>query len=195
MTERQLIQRCRRGDREAQRELYAQTSQRIYGLLLKMTRHAEDARDLTHDTYVLAFQRMDQFDERGPLAAWLSRIAVNAALQFFRRSQRERLHLKLAPLGENAADSQDQHAEEMDLREALDKLDPTDRTILVLRYHQGLNYRQIADVMECPEGTVASRLNRAREKMHALLEDSQTPREETFPVRHLLRRRVSGDGA
>lgn len=195
MTEAELIRRCRQRDRKAQQELYDQTLKRIYGLLLKMTRNVEDARDLTHDTYVTAFQRMDQFDERGPVAAWLTRIAVNTALQFFRRSKRERTHLKLVPTPEPSTGGPDERAEEIDVEEALAKLDPTDRAFLLLRYHQGMNYRQIAETMTCQEGTVASRLNRAREKMRALLDNPDDATEETPPLQHLFNRKASADGA
>jgi len=194
MTESQLIRRCRRGDREAQRELYARTSERIYGLLLKMTRNPEDAFDLAHDTYILAYQRIDQFDGRGPVAAWLSRIAVNEALQFFRRAERERSHLKLIRLEEATADRPDDQAAGIDMDAALGELEPTDRAVLVLRYREGMDYRQIAEAMGCRDGTVASRLNRAREKLRAILQDGYGPSEENPGGEHPLNRKVGGQG-
>lgn len=195
MTEKELVRRCRQGDREAQRELYAQTSERIYGLLLKMTRNADDAFDLAQDTYVLAFKRMDQFDGSGPVGGWLRRIAVNEALQFFRRSERDRSHLKLLPAEDAATCAQDEDAVRIDMEDALGQLEPADRTILLLRYDDGLNYREIAAVMACREGTVASRLNRAREKLRALLQKSYGPGEESGDAKHHPSSRVYADGA
>ena len=86
-SERQLIDGCRRGDREAQRRLYEETSQKIYRLMLRMTRHSDDAFDLTQEAYVRALSQIDQFDARSSLTTWLYRIAVNQALQFLRRRE------------------------------------------------------------------------------------------------------------
>ena len=68
MTEQQLIALCRRGDRAARRELYDRTCERIYGLLLKLTRDPDDAFDLTQETYLRAFSNIDQFDAKSSLA-------------------------------------------------------------------------------------------------------------------------------
>ena len=80
LTESELVDGCRKGEREAQRELYARTCERIYALLLRMTRHPEDAFDLAQDTYLRAFARIGQFDGRSSLATWLYSIAVTQAL-------------------------------------------------------------------------------------------------------------------
>ena len=92
MTERELVELCRRGDRQAQRALYDQTAEAIYRLALRMTRNADDAFDVAQDTYVRAFTRIEQFDGRSSLATWLHRIAVNEALQLLRRRKNEQHH-------------------------------------------------------------------------------------------------------
>jgi len=184
LSDRQLAERCWRGDHAAQREVYDRTSERIYRLLLKITRNPDRAFDLTQDTYVRAFTHMHQFDGRASLATWLYRIAVNEALQFARREATAD-----AKLGElqhpDDMESENGHvAVQIDVAEALGSLSAEDRTILLLRYQDGLDYAEISDITGCPPGTVASRLNRARDKMRSLLNRDYGAREESEPAEH-----------
>ncbi len=172
VNKRNLIERCRLGEREAQRELYEQTSGRIFRLLLRMTGNPEDASDLTQNTYVKGLQRLDQFDGRSAIASWFYRIAINEALQFRRQSGTGRLKLQeLAPTRPSQAHPPATDVR-LDIEEALVGLSPDDRALLLLRYQEGLDYRGIAEVLECAEGTVASRLNRARERLRGILQES-----------------------
>lgn len=176
--ERELADRCRRGEREAQRELYELTSTRIYRVLLKITRDPESAFDLAQDTYLRAFGRMSSFDGRSSISTWLYRIAVNLAIQFLRQSERARRKLRLLPLEGAAGSAEVATAIRLDLAEALDDLTPTDRAMLILKYQEGLDYRSIADAVGCAAGTVASRLHRARQRLHDRLAPSYAEAEE-----------------
>ncbi|MCH7702241.1 MAG: sigma-70 family RNA polymerase sigma factor [Planctomycetes bacterium] len=179
MTEEELVQRCCDGDRQAQSEFYARTSRRIYRLLLRMTGSEEAASDLAQETYLRAFARIGDFDARSTIATWLYRIAVNEALQHRRRLQRERGRLESVLPDVAAPGSQDRHAAKLDVAEALSSLAPDDRAVLLLRYQEGLDYRRMATVLDCAEGTVASRLNRARAKLGELLGEGYAVTEET----------------
>lgn len=184
MTEDEIIAGCRRGNREAQRLLYEQTVKQIFRLLVRMTGDAELASDLVQDTYLKAFGSIAQFNGQASLSTWLYRIAVNDALHHRRRKQ----PLFLAPdsptmLSQAAAPSSDTVAR-LDLDAALSSLDPTDQAILLLRYQEGLDYRTVADVVGCPMGTVASRLNRARTRLRRLLSEEPTAREEKPSLAH-----------
>lgn len=183
MDERELVERCRKGERDAQRELYERTAERIYGLLLKLTQNADDAFDLTQDTYLRAFSRMSQFDGSAAVATWLYRIAVNQGLQFLRsrrtaqRGQEQRGRSPIAGDDRFRADAR------LDVDAALAALPPEDRAILLLRYHDGLDYQTIAEVAELAAGTVASRLSRARARLRELLPGYES-REETAEAAH-----------
>jgi RNA polymerase sigma-70 factor, ECF subfamily len=184
LTDQQLAEMCCRGDRAAMREVYDRTSERIYRLLLKITRNPDHALDLVQDTYVRAFTRMHQFDGRASLATWLYRIAVNEALQSARRDA-----VADAKLGElrdrNYAESETgQVVTQLDVADALAALPVEERTILLLRYQDGLDYAAISDVTGFPPGTVSSRLNRAREKMRTLLYKDYGAPEENAPPKH-----------
>jgi RNA polymerase sigma-70 factor (ECF subfamily) len=184
LTDEELAEGCRCGDREAQRQLYVRTSERVYRLLLKMTRDAEQAFDLAQDTYVRAFTRIEQFDGRSSLGTWLYRIAVNEALQFMRRTATARAgQERLAEPPVSECDNP-QAAARIDVADALATLPPEDRAILLLRYQEGLDYAAIAEITGCPDGTVASRLSRARARMRGLLEKGYGGREEGGAAAH-----------
>ena len=187
LTEPELVTRCRKGDREAQQELYSQTSERIYRLLLRMTGNQDMALDLAQDTYLRAFTRIDQFDGRSAFGTWLYRTAVTEALQFLRREKRFRSSLQ-EHASEAAVDSSSERTvARMDVNEALGTLEPRDRAILLLRYQEGQSYRAIAETLECEEGTVASRLNRARKRIKEILGKVYAREEEDDAAEHQKR--------
>ena len=173
MSGKDLIDRCRAGERDAQRELFERTSTRIYRLLLRMTGDPDDAADLTQETYVKGFQGLDRFDgQSATISTWLYRIAVNEALQFRRRQGVATLKL-LALAPNQPTEAQRPRTDvQLDMEEALAELPSDDRALLLLRYQEELDYRDIAEVLECAEGTVASRLNRARERLREILRKS-----------------------
>jgi len=172
VNEQDLIDRCRAGERDAQRQLFERTSTRIYRLLLRMTGNPDDASDLTQETYVKGFERLDQFDGRSAVASWFFRIAVNEALQFRRRRSAAVVRVQ-ALASERPAETEAPPTDlRLDLEAALAGLQSDDRALLLLRYQEELDYRQIADVLDCAEGTVGSRLNRARERLREILRKS-----------------------
>ena len=186
MDDQQLVERCRRGNRDAQRELYERTCERIYGLLLKLTHNPDDAFDLTQETYLRAFARISQFEGNSSIATWLYRIAVNEGRQAARRGitgqrARESLGRIPQPGGNGQADTR------LDVDVAMSELPEDDRLILLLRYHEGLDYETIAQMTELPPGTVASRLNRAREHLRERLK-SYEQAEESSPPAHPIER-------
>lgn len=169
MTENELLERCRRGERLAQHQLYIQTSSKIYGLLLRMTRNADDAFDLAQNTFVRVFENIASFDGGSRLTTWMYRIAVNEALQFLRRQKRREMrHANLAAQQEIACARLPERAQ-ADIQEALALLPAEERAIILLRYFEGLNYSEMSQVLGKPMGTIASRLNRAREHLRQLL--------------------------
>lgn len=185
VTDAELIKGCKRGDREAQHELYVHTSDKIYRLLLRMTRNPDAAFDLAQDAYLRAFSRIEQFNGDSSLGTWLYRIAVNEALQFMRRRDTLPLLSEASPLEASTPNEGERNTTRMDVKAALDLLDTRDRTILILRYQEGLDYREIAEVLDCAAGTVASRLNRARDRLRQVLGGGYGTSEEMANAKHL----------
>jgi RNA polymerase sigma-70 factor (ECF subfamily) len=180
MTEADMVAGCRRGDRQAQHAVYLQTAPRIHRLLLRMTRNADDAADLTQQTFLQAFSRIGQFDGRATLATWIYRIAVTEGLQWLRRVRRNATQQSTAVVTDAPAASPAAGIDlKLDMEDALARMDPIDQTMLLLRYDAGKDYRAIAEIVNCPEGTVASRLHRARQRLRALLAGGPDAREET----------------
>ncbi len=189
MTEHDLVERCREGNREAQRELYDRTSGRVYRLLLKMTANPDDAFDLAQETYLKAFTRIGQFDGRSSVATWLYRVAVNEALQFLRRAGQTRLKLQEIVPDDRTESDMEQSSVRFDVYDARALLPPRDQAMVAVGYQEGLDYRAIADVVGCAAGTVASRLSRARQGLREILRKSYVPGEEGDHGKH-----PNGDG-
>jgi RNA polymerase sigma-70 factor (ECF subfamily) len=188
MIDEALVDRCRRGERTAQHEIYTRTAERVYRLLLRITHSPEDARDLAQDAYVRAFTRISQFDGHSSFYTWLCRIAINEALQLLRRKDVARAHRDSILPGSNHRDSSHGIDARLDVEEALAELPPLDRTLLLLRYQEGMDYQTIAEVTECAPGTVGSRLNRARERVRDLLRSGYARAEENPSGTHPINR-------
>lgn len=185
MSEEEIIAGCRNGQRAAQHELYARTVDRIYRLLLRMTGSADDAFDLAQDTYLRAFATIDRFRGQSTLLTWLYRIAVNECLQWRRRARTHEKYRRTASQhGGNGRVADPASAVDVDVQAALNRLDEADRAVLLLRYDQGLGYREIAELLDSAEGTVASRLNRARGRLRELLKSGYGPTEEPTRAVH-----------
>lgn len=141
---------------------------RVFRLAARMV-GAIDAADLTQDVFLRVLQKIDQFRGDSRFETWLHRITVNECLQFLRRKEKRRdTQLLNDPGGQS--DKVSTQIEQRDLMErALEQLDPDVRTVFLLREVEAMNYEEIADVMQLAEGTVASRLNRARRQLRELL--------------------------
>lgn len=184
----ELVRRCRKGDRSAQRVVFEQTSAAVYQFLLRFSGNSDDAFDLTQETYLKAFAAMATFDGRSSLKTWLIRIGLNQALQLQRRARafRERLEHLSTRKTENSEPLMDLTCR-IDVQDALGCLEPGDRAILLLRYHEGLDYAAIAESADIPQGTVASRLSRARQRIRAMLNGGYGREEKPASV-HLMER-------
>ena len=167
-----LIKACQLGDRDAQSRLYEQYSQRVFQLMVRMV-GTQEAADLTQQVFLQVYRKIQQFSGRSMFSTWLYRVAVNEALQQRRRSQSrpvQPLHI------EPASDANALHVCEGQevFERALAAIEPELRTIFLLREVDQLSYSQLADVLELPEGTVASRLNRARRELKEALQELDT---------------------
>jgi RNA polymerase sigma-70 factor (ECF subfamily) len=125
----------------------------------------QDAADVTQQVFLQVFRKLEQFGGRASFETWLYRLATNECLQHLRRSRR-----RTAPrLREDAPDVSPGHVASVDTREALEtalgRLEPELRSIFLLREVERLPYEQIARALDIPEGTVGSRLNRARREL------------------------------
>lgn len=189
--EAQFIERLKRGDAAAFETLVHERSGEIYGLLYRLTENAEEARDLTQETFLRAFQSIVHFRGESDLRTWIYRIAINQARnrwRWWRRRRRDatvsidapeigggRLGLIATLKSATIKDpEQDTLANERDraLKKALSSLRRVYREAVVLRDIEGFAYEEIAATLEISVGTVKSRLARGRQELRRKLEGS-----------------------
>ncbi|MDX9999981.1 MAG: sigma-70 family RNA polymerase sigma factor [Polyangia bacterium] len=179
--EHDLVMRARDGDREAFGALVRKHRRRVYVTALQVTHNAADADDLTQEVFIRAYKALPRFDFRSDLFTWLYRITVNAALSLLGRAHRSRtLSLDdgspLAVAVDRWLAMREDPRERLEARqlyvkalEALQTLKPELQVTLTLHVMQGLSHQEVAEVMDCAEGTVAWRINEARRQLRRKL--------------------------
>jgi len=185
--DRDLVLRARDGDRDAFAEIVRSYQRRIYAVAMRMTRRHEVADDITQDTFVRAYRNLGRFDVGRPLRPWLTRIAVNLAINYLNGvARREQpLYTEDAPGGPGRRgdtrasrperiDANPERAlasEELalDLERAVALLSLEQRTVFLLKVIEEMRYEEIAKLLGISEGTVMSRLSRARGRLKGML--------------------------
>lgn len=159
----------------------------LYGAAYRLTRNPRDAEDLVQDALLRAFRFWDSYQQDSNCKAWLLRIVTNTFINEYQRKKRHREVLDAATHEQEATDgvlvqatAGDKQSPEAtlldrsvsdDVQRALDSLPEDFRTAVVLCDVNGLSYKEIAEIMECPVGTVMSRLFRGRKLLAAALKD------------------------
>ena len=150
----------------------------LYNFAVYLTRNPPEADDLVQETYLRAFRFADRFTPGTHLRAWLFQILRNTFLTFYRVREREAAIADDgvpdwdAPMFHDAPDDSSTVMEaHTDLERALCRLPEEFRTVLLLAEVEGMPLEEVARVMECPVGTVKSRIFRAKERLRALLRD------------------------
>jgi RNA polymerase sigma-70 factor (ECF subfamily) len=179
--ERALIDRCRAGDVAAFEPLVEKYRQRVWRLAFQVLRDREEAWDCAQDAFVRAFQSLGSFRGQSAFYTWLFRIAMNVATDRLRArgAQARAFGTQPVPAEEWERTAPDPGARpdqvalgaerRLRIRRALDTLPPNARTIIMLSDVEGLSYREIASVLNCPIGTVMSRLHNARKRLRSAL--------------------------
>jgi RNA polymerase sigma-70 factor (ECF subfamily) len=188
--EDQFLERLRRGEAAAFERLVAEHSGDVYALLYRLTSDAEEARDLTQETFLRAFQSISRFRGDANLKTWIYRIAVNQARNRWRWWRRRKRDVTVSldstddrqeqPLAatlrnETAVDPEQEtlaREREGQLRDALLGLRQSYREAVILRDVEGFSYEEIADTLQISIGTVKSRISRGRLEMRRKLEGS-----------------------
>ncbi len=176
--DRQLVALAQNGDPEAFAQLVRHYQKMVYNLALGKTGSHHDAEEVTQTAFLKAWQSIRSFQGKAAFSSWLYRLTVNAAIDLLRQRRAPALSLDdpdLPPLAD-----EDPGPEEASLAaerrrllwQAIDRLPEAQRTPLVLREMEGLSYREIAQVLDLEEGTVKSRLARARLLLRRLLAES-----------------------
>lgn len=179
------LDRARGGDRDAFGRLVQRHQRRVYAAALHILGNHSDADDVTQESFVRAYRGLSTFDGRADFSTWLYRITVNTALNALRGGKRgaalsqksgaEAAHVGGRPesLGTGSSDpaqKAQQSAEVVRVFDAIADLSPSLRVTLILATVEDLPHKQIAEILEIPEGTVAWRVNEARRLLRQRLE-------------------------
>jgi len=176
----QLVERCLGDEEAAWEDLVKVHTRRVYSICYRFTGSDHEAQDLTQDVFLRVFRSLKSFRAgEGSFSVWLSRLARNLLIDHYRRTKLERasssieeqlpmLEEKTASLGRTEGLLAGREASEV-LQAALQKLSPDLRETVILRDPEELEYKEIAQVLNVPEGTVKSRLNRGRAELGRIL--------------------------
>lgn len=178
----QIIAECRRNETQAQQALVEKYKDRVYSTALNFFNSSSTAMDVTQEVFLKVFQKIGDFRGEAALGTWIYRITVNMCLNEIRRQKRlVSLDLKKHLPWSRRRDWPDHHYRSNQaaslVRNAIQELDPELRVLIVLRYVEELSYREMSAILDCPMGTVASRLNRAHgelgEKLAGLRQEGE----------------------
>ncbi len=176
----ELVKRARLGDGAAWEDVVTMFSRRIFNLAYRFTSSVEAAEDLTQEVFIRVYRSLDQYDaKQGDLANWLMRLARNLIIDDYRHRQRnpqnsmadavDDHHYHLRAVGNSAHREMERKELAAQVQEGIDKLPEDLRTCVILRDIEELTYQEIVDVLQIPEGTVKSRINRGRIELAKIL--------------------------
>ena len=179
-----------------------QYAQSLYSTALRMTRNQSDAEDLVQETYLKAFRSFGSFETGTNLKAWLFRILTNTFINTYRAKQRRPqesdlgsvedlfLYKRLPSLAELSESAEEQLLDlfpAAEVREAIENLPETFLLPMLLNDVEGFSYKEVAEILDIPIGTVMSRLHRGRKTMQEALYDYASQR-------HLITKKDKADG-
>ena len=182
-----LVHRCLSGDAAAWEGIVRLFNRRIYNLCYRFTNSPTDAEDLTQEVFIRIYRTLGSYDvEKGAFNTWLTALTRNLLVDHFRRSKQDRITDSMDASPGDEADSPtlsqqlpdrspppddrlaSKESQQM-VRAALARLSPDLREAVILRDLQDMDYKEIAQVLRIPEGTVKSRINRGRMELARLL--------------------------
>ena len=170
-----LVERCRKGDLAAFETIYRTHSGRLYSVACRMLGNPADAEDLLQEIFLAAHRKLDSFRGESALGTWLFRLATNLCLDHLRSRATRSGQLTDALEDEHGLDDSssrglaERTVARMDLERALAQLPPGCRTAFVLHDVEGLEHREVADLLGIAEGTSKSQVHKARLRLRAML--------------------------
>jgi RNA polymerase sigma factor (sigma-70 family) len=176
----ELLKRCLAGENQAWESLLRTHNRKVYSLCYRFTGRTVEAEDLTQEIFIKIFQTLKSYDQaQGTFSTWLTRVARNHLVDHYRRTKKDRstsplddelgqVEAKPSP-GAGPMDRVESRERRELIQEGLNKLSPDLREAVILRDLQDLDYDEIARVLDVPQGTVKSRINRGRLELARVL--------------------------
>ncbi len=196
LDDHRLVEACRAGQTEAFGALVQRHQERLYQTLLHLCGSSEDAKDVLQDTFLRAYEKLEQFHGDSSFYTWVYRIGVNIALSGHRRRRARPTVRRMGDdsvnrhedAADESADADPTYALERVEREqiveaALNQLGPEHRAVVILKDFDGRRYEEIGVILNVPIGTVRSRLHRARcelrDRLRCLVDEEQPMRQSS----------------
>ena len=180
-----LIKRVIEGDKDAFEELIVLYEKKVYNICFRMSGNREDALDLSQEVFIKVYRSVKSFKADSMFSTWLYRVTMNVCVDYSRKTRSQARQISLySQEGKGGIPidipderfNPEEYAEKEDrarmVWNAINMLSPEHKRILILREISGKSYVEIADILEMEEGTVKSRISRARENMRRILSDS-----------------------
>ncbi|HLU09038.1 MAG TPA: RNA polymerase sigma factor [Oceanobacillus sp.] len=178
LTDAQLVEQLRENDFEALGLLFDRYYPQVYRTAMAITRDNAVAEDIAQDCFLKLHQYANRIDTSLPLAPWLYRVTVNLSYTWISRRKKRRISLEalvdqlMSPSWHAPDHMAEQGETQQQVRQAISELHFNQRVVIVLHYLSGLSLEEIAEILDCPVGTVKSRLYYARENLRRRLGES-----------------------
>lgn len=163
-----LVKKAAKGNREAFGELIVRNQEYLYKLAYMYTKNEYDALDAVQECAMRAMVSMDRLREPQYFKTWITRILINSIYQAQKKNKKNAVFEEYQGVLDDEAVSIE---ERTDLYDAIDLLSPVYKSVIILKYFQGMKIKEIAEIMDIPEGSVKGYLSRAKEALRSLLEE------------------------
>lgn len=177
--DRSAVRRCLNNEPEAFKELLDRYKNQIFSFILRLIQNPSDAEDIAQDVFIKAFRHLSSYDSGSPFITWLFKIAHNTTIDFVRmkRPAAVSIHDEVDPIdpedvGQSLDKAMDKIFQEAFIERLFAALPRLYREVLVLRHKENMDIKEIAQILQIPEGTAKIRLFRARNMLRRKLEAS-----------------------
>ncbi len=166
-----IIKKAQQGDEEAFQKIVQKYKAQVAGIAYRMIGDYEDAKDISQMVFVKIYKNLNRFDTSKKLSTWLYRITINASIDFIRKFRKHKFEVLdniIGQLKEKKNDVEKVYQRglvRLAINEALDSLNPKQRSVFVLRDLEGLDIKEVAQITGMPQATVRWYLHRARAKL------------------------------
>lgn len=172
-THRDIVEKCKNGNRQAQFELYKLYSKAMYNVCLRMVKSELDAEDILQNSFVDIFTKLDTFQFQSSIGAWIKRIVLNNCINFLKRNRVyfEELDERFTNLKEEERSDDEQVGLTVErVNRALFELPDGYRVVFSLYMLEGYDHKEIAEILNITEATSKSQFSRAKSKLREILE-------------------------
>ncbi len=172
-THRDIVEKCKQGNRQAQFELYKLYSKAMYNVCLRMVRNELDAEDILQNSFVDIFTKLDTFQYQSSIGAWIKRVVLNNCINFLKRNRVhfEELDERFANMEEEERSNDEEAGLTVErINRALFELPDGYRVVFSLYMLEGYDHKEIAEILNITEATSKSQYSRAKSKLRDILE-------------------------